>query len=253
MSKLLEVLKLHEIDITLCEDKWIVPYASYPFCRVYYIYSGDVEYFNENESFKLQKDTIYIFPVLKPYSITHSTQNPLHCLWFHIDLNISLFSNPVQLYVKSGSPEYYLLKTLEIQIKREDQKHNIFSVIEALLLQIQSSAMLDFSEDSRLERIIRYINLHFNEELDNSRLAGILNFNPKYFIRIFKKAYGKTPQEYISEYRAFRASIMLQKGISISDTAYSVGFSDPKSFSRFFKKYRKMSPSQFKKSNFVQP
>lgn len=69
----------------------------------------------------------------------------------------------------------------------------------------------------------------------------------RYFIRLFKKYYELTPQAYISLYRVHMASNYLSEGMKVSEVAKKVGFLDSKSFSRFFKNQKGISPSEFKK------
>lgn len=51
--------------------------------------------------------------------------------------------------------------------------------------------------------------------------------------------------DYIRKKRMDKACQMLQNGYNVSETAYSTGFSDPSYFSKTFKKYVGMSPTDF--------
>lgn len=66
--------------------------------------------------------------------------------------------------------------------------------------------------------------------------------------RSFKLYTGKAPKEYLSEYRIEKACDLLRETeLSISTIAYSVGFDNNLYFSKVFKKYRKVSPSIYRR------
>jgi signal transduction histidine kinase/ligand-binding sensor domain-containing protein/DNA-binding response OmpR family regulator len=57
---------------------------------------------------------------------------------------------------------------------------------------------------------------------------------------------GKTPIEFIRSIRLKRAAQLLKKsGMSVAEVAYEVGFSKPKTFTKFFKEEFKILPSQY--------
>ena len=61
---------------------------------------------------------------------------------------------------------------------------------------------------------------------------------------------GKSPVELIQDYRLEKATYYLKSGqMSVSETSYKVGFSDPGYFSRSFKKHFGMSPADYIREN----
>jgi AraC-like DNA-binding protein len=74
--------------------------------------------------------------------------------------------------------------------------------------------------------------------------------SPSHFSRAFKKQYDLTFQEFLLRYRVFQACTFLNvSAASIADVAYSVGFSDPSYFTRVFKRYIGVAPSEFVAAN----
>ena len=63
-----------------------------------------------------------------------------------------------------------------------------------------------------------------------------------------KKVYGCTPNIYMQNYRLEKAYGMLinDKGLNVSEIAYRCGFTDPKYFSRCFKKAEGCTPTEFR-------
>jgi AraC-like DNA-binding protein len=93
---------------------------------------------------------------------------------------------------------------------------------------------------------IYYIQQHFNERLAADNVAQLCGMNRFRFSRRFHRALGMTFQEYLLRYRVRQACALLQRPrVSVTEVGYSVGFNDASYFSRIFKRYMKMLPSQF--------
>ena len=68
--------------------------------------------------------------------------------------------------------------------------------------------------------------------------------------KLFKNATDMTPQEYRLSFRMNKAKELLKdSSISVQNVAYSVGYNDPFSFSKFFKRETGLSPSEYRKKN----
>ncbi len=102
---------------------------------------------------------------------------------------------------------------------------------------------------SRINKTFDYIETHLEKSMTLGELAAIANFSKFHFTRIFHAMVGETPFQFITRLRLEKAAslIVTNKKESISQIAYACGFSDTSIFSRNFKSYFKVSPSQFRK------
>jgi AraC-like DNA-binding protein len=73
-----------------------------------------------------------------------------------------------------------------------------------------------------------------------------------HFIRVFKRYYGRTPNQYRQEVRIEIAKKILLKGKSIDEVCNAIGFTSKTSFISLFKKMTGVTPLAYqnKKSNF---
>ncbi|SFU46444.1 ABC-type sugar transport system, substrate-binding protein, contains N-terminal xre family HTH domain [Pustulibacterium marinum] len=79
------------------------------------------------------------------------------------------------------------------------------------------------------------------------KLADKMNISRVQLYRKVKAILGVSVSEHINEVRLQKAKLLLQDGkLSISEIAYSVGFSSPNYFSTLFKNKFKISPSDYK-------
>ncbi|UII75179.1 GyrI-like domain-containing protein [Flagellimonas sp. HMM57] len=87
-------------------------------------------------------------------------------------------------------------------------------------------------------------------DLSLNKVSEIAFFSPFHFHRVFKFITGETLNGYVTRRRIERsASDLLHKNITATEIAHKYGFSDNSSYSRTFKKYFGVSPTEFKKQN----
>ena len=97
-----------------------------------------------------------------------------------------------------------------------------------------------------LEPVFDYIYDRLHQPLRMGELAALAGMSEKYFIYFFKQVLGVTPGLYIYQLRMNRARELLHsKRYTIKQIAGMLGYPDPYSFSKAFKKYYKVPPSQF--------
>lgn len=253
MDKHIQIDKLLLYGLSQCQRNWFVEEESCTYHRIYFVYSGDAVYESDMEKITLKKGCLYIFPIYKKYKITHNIENPLKCQWFHVTLSDLLFNNLIEDKIYKYEINDNLLKALEGLVTKNNEIYIIINILNSLLALVFKNIDLLFIEDTRIKKIIDYIYLNYNKNLTNSELSKILNIDTRYFIRLFSKYVGQTPQKYISYIRALEASRLLINGEQVKFVARKVGFTDTKAFTRFFKNQKKIAPSLYKESYFKQP
>lgn len=92
-----------------------------------------------------------------------------------------------------------------------------------------------------------YIKENYSESISVAQLAEMSNYSLRQFIRLFKKVFGCIPTEYIANLRMQKARELLRgKTPSITDVALLCGYGDSNYFSRIFRKYNGMTPSEYR-------
>lgn len=91
-----------------------------------------------------------------------------------------------------------------------------------------------------------FIDTHFGEPVDLDNIAGEACFSKFHFVRLFRKIYGSTPHRYLTRVRIENAKELLQENFSVSETCFLVGFESISSFTGLFRRYTKLSPSEFR-------
>ena len=103
-------------------------------------------------------------------------------------------------------------------------------------------------EQTALDRVVRFVNKHYSEELSTDRLAGIAGLSVSALGRNFKKTFHITPAQYISRYRVQQACRLLsQSDRSMASIAHDCGFCDQSHFNRIFRQIIHATPGSYRK------
>ena len=103
-----------------------------------------------------------------------------------------------------------------------------------------------------IHEALTYIEHNFQNEITIEDLAGVCGLNRTYFGKIFKEALGKTPQEFLLNYRMLKAAELLKlTSLSIGDIGLAVGYANQMHFSRAFKNNYGISPREWRYQNHV--
>lgn len=100
----------------------------------------------------------------------------------------------------------------------------------------------------QLKNALGVIREQYGTALSLETLAKAAEMSPKYFCRFFAEMTGRTPIDYLNYYRIESAcEQLLYSDESVTDIALSCGFNDLSYFVKTFKKYKGVTPKQFRK------
>ena len=96
-----------------------------------------------------------------------------------------------------------------------------------------------------------YLNENYDKDVSLELVAKITGFSPSYFSQIFKTKSGKSFLQYKNDIRIQKAMHLLNTtGSSVTSVAFEVGYNDVTYFTRAFKEYIGVTPSEYKKRGF---
>ncbi len=99
----------------------------------------------------------------------------------------------------------------------------------------------------KLKNILSYLRKNYSQPISLTELSQTVGLSPQYLSSFFKSMTGKTPIEYLTEYRIEKAAHKLRStDLSITDIAFSCGFSDLSYFIKVFKNTKGISPGKYR-------
>ncbi len=127
--------------------------------------------------------------------------------------------------------------------KKYGQSLLVFALYQ--MISISKSQKIHLS--SHLEKAVSYIHSHIHQDIALEDVASVSGFSLSRFKVRFKDEIGITPRDYINHIKIQRAKPLLACGKTVTEVAFSLGFSNSNYFSVIFKKYTGQSPSQYQK------
>lgn len=258
-----EDLRLNEVGIQRCSES----YEFGPIIRdiyiLHYVFEGEgILYINEKE-YVVKAHQFFLLPPGTLVRYQASSTNPWHYIWvqFHGFKATELlqkigFSKKNPVYIPTSSDEVLVQCLKEIVANR---KKEYFCIANMYLL---FQYMIDMAPDNEVKNqktepalnyvrcAVDYINQKFCEPVLVRNIAEHCGVDRAYLSKIFKYATGFTLQEYLIQFRIKKAKQLLKETqLSVQYVSYSVGYNDPFTFSKVFKKQTGLSPTEWRKKN----
>ncbi|GJM64257.1 AraC family transcriptional regulator [Persicobacter diffluens] len=99
----------------------------------------------------------------------------------------------------------------------------------------------------RLEKVIRFVAAHYNDNISLQQVADIACMSPNYFCRFFKKMTSKSFFQYLNEVRVKNASrLLIQDNLLISEISEIVGYRSITHFNKQFKQIMGTTPNTYR-------
>lgn len=171
----------------------------------------------------------------------------------HPDVKIIIISGFDDFSYAQSAIQYgvkdYLLKPIKLETLSESL-HKLL-----ITMQKESESLEDYTTDSSsLDReaicklMETYLQENYRSDISFQVLSERFGFTPEYLSKIFKKHTGETPSKYLTRLRMNEAKHLLvgNPELEIQKIGELVGYKDAFYFSRAFKSYTGIQPSEFR-------
>ena len=123
----------------------------------------------------------------------------------------------------------------------------LLDMLELAYLKIENDAEC---EEDLIDRVIRYVKKNHTRNITVADVSSEFSCSRSSISHAFKKRTGKSFREYLTDIRIEDAKTLLAySAVSVTEIAYSVGFSDSNYFSSVFGERVGVSPMAFRKSS----
>lgn len=129
---------------------------------------------------------------------------------------------------------------------------HLYLFLDAMTRSISSMRITRIGKlrDFYIREALAYVEQNFQNNISVEDIADNCGLNRSYFGKIFKEAVGKTPQEFLLNYRMTKAAELLKlTKLSIGDIGNAVGYDNQLHFSWAFKNIYGVSPREWRNQN----
>ncbi|MBD3266755.1 AraC family transcriptional regulator [bacterium] len=147
----------------------------------------------------------------------------------------------------------------DIDSNDEEKLHICFLEVEARLRRLiyqlgpgksekkSKSIFLGDGDLSNVEQMARFIAQNYTKNLTVDDIAASVHLHPNYAMRLFRKTFGKTMIDYITEFRLSHAQrLLITSNELMIDIAHNAGFGSLSRFNSAFKKVFHCTPSEYR-------
>lgn len=131
----------------------------------------------------------------------------------------------------------------------KEKEEDILELFSSLVHHIVSQHMVIAKGDFLLHKIVSYIHSHIDSVISLSEVSSYVGRSQSTISHVFKKKLNMSFKQAVLNIKFDKAEEYFQTSphLKVSEVAEKIGYEDPLYFSRIYKKYRKISPSQFHK------
>jgi len=180
-------------------------------------------------------------------------------MWICFDEAFSILPNHLGLhphapikYIENFSEiesAFDAIYSLSLSNLQSDQYRILSHFYSLFAILTEKTREIRIPDASYVDYAIRYFENNYMNEIYIADLSKMLGIESSYFSKLFKSTVGQSPIEYLTQVRIDKAKQFLKfPPYSIKNVAKAVGFSDPLYFSKKFKHYTGLSPSDFSKT-----
>ena len=211
---------------------------------IHYVSSGCGIFRTENEEYKVKSGEIFIIKPNELCSYTADKKNPWTYKWTGFDGKYSeKLENAPSRVMRCGESFF------DDMLKAESYGDMCEEYIAAKSMELLCNLFA-------IERVAPYakiakhtVDANYMMNISVLSIAKQVGINRNYLSRLFRHDYGITLQQYIIKRRMQEAKSFLLRGYNVSEVSALVGYKDSFVFSRAYKNYFSVSPSEDKSSN----
>jgi AraC-like DNA-binding protein len=211
---------------------------------------GSIYNFSDGTHIETDTGDVIYLPKGSSYRVKTKTSGAVYCINFDC-LGDDSFS-PFVIQPLNAEETLKIFQSAERSWNREisERDYSVLSKLYEILYCLKKQKALPYLPKTKKDIIkpaVDYIHKNYAKELiDVKNLSAECGISYDYLRKLFEQRFGVSPIKYINALKINRAKELLSSGLySVSEVAFSSGFSDLSHFSRFFKANVGVLPSEY--------
>lgn len=227
------------------------------------VVSGNERYFVDEQHFDLSGNDVFVSWIDQQHSNGDTPQGVSEIIWFQIDpsppdllglscsqaehLRRQLLALDTHLLKADRECLQLLKKSLDGFLKKDPSGWPYaVSLFVSFLFRLLFMQKRPAAGENLMKEAVAYIHDHIEDSLSIQELSDFCGLSQSGFKHAFKECTGSSPRDYINHRKIAKARTLLQSGLSVTDTAMTLGFSSSEYFAVVFKKYTTLTPSDYR-------
>lgn len=267
----LEPIKRSSTDLFLCycgTEKCLPSHSYGPTIRseylIHYIIDGEGVYTARGKTYHLKKHDGFLILPGEVTSYEANPKNPWTYIWIAINglkaehyLNYAHLNEQHLIFTCLDETQLLDYHNQMLELNQYNYANELklqgltYQFLSCLASHNQKPALTCKASASEvyLEKSLQYIHNNFATELKVTDIANFIGINRSYLTHIFKEKLKTSPKEYLLNFRLERAcQLLIKTDLPITQIAKGVGYQDPFTFSKIFRKYIGCSPSSYRQN-----
>lgn len=264
MAKVLGTAKFEHSNKSFFISKRLVEksiYHNHSFFEIELVLSGNGITVVNGKEHPLKKHSLLVLNPMDAHSIEKSSKEPIE-LW-NISFIMSgnseddenLFICNEAKFIDLDDGEFLKLISL-MEIINSEQKEKVKSDVadlcfKAVMLLIKRKLSLNINKNNDvILNAIRYIQLHFKEDINIEDIAKHIGFSPQHFSKLFHSKMGVNYKKYLTSVRISYAKKLFETtSLKAIDIAGDVGFNSYSGFLKAFKQTTGLTVKEYISDN----
>ena len=255
-------------------DRPLVRHA-HPHCHVLLKVEGaDTQFFVRDRAVPLTDETAVLINAWEPHAYQHDLPPGQDTLILALYIEPAWLAQIQQSLTLSGHPRFFPRNCVEINARTKRIADEFVlelwwaddiaaTRLEDLLFNLMIAVIDSYSGwrdmagllrsrppsaiDPRIRRAIAYMRANIALDFDMTLLAGQAGLSRAHFFSLFQKETQTTPLVYANVLRVEAAIRQLtERHQPVSDISYTLGFSAPGHFARFFRQHIGITPTEYR-------
>jgi len=231
------------------------------FCqnKFYYVTEGAFFITIDGKDYTAKPGDWFFIPAGVSHQYHRFPDKPMVKYWMHFDLHPSAnLLAPLQVHHRVNAAKSPRVQALFEEFGRLHNSRELCDRlrVKAIILDLlaeyiqlagRNTEVAWDERDEEMRNVLSYIHENFKRNLTTEELAAVCHMHPTHFIRAFKQQTAQTPHQYITDVRMEYARQLLDRSDrTIVQIAEDAGFYDLAHFSRSFKRYFALTPTQYR-------
>lgn len=254
---------LYNSGIEYCESRYSYGPKKRDYHFIHFVKEGKGLLEIEGKSIEVHQNQLFIVPANMTSTYTADAYEPWKYSWIGFtgiestDFVQNLMHSSKQRYVIDCLDASFYEKRIHSIIKLDQNDMSAYFKINGIMYEIIGTLLSEHSvnnttinDTSPAFQAMRYMDLHYYDDIQISDIANAVGIHPNYLSAMFKDEFAISPKKYLMKLKINKAKKLLSESDDLINTVgNSVGFSDGLSFSKFFKKETGNSPTNYRKEH----